>query len=143
MVATKMLLVSHLYLVEAHFELELLFFLVVIDNGAIPNLREIAAADEKVWGQLMSVISELKFAIDLVSDDLGGFLNHLQIFVLDTPVLEKELCLVLEIEELRQLHSLDLLQVVKLVLAETMGNQLQLIHFVKNRQMLKGIEVGK
>ena len=124
MISAQMLLVSHLYLVEAHFELELLFFLVVIDNRTIPNLREIAAADEKVWGQLMSVISVLKFAIDLVSDDLRGFLNDLQIFVLDAPVLEQKLCLVLEIEELRQLHPLDLLQVVKLVLSETVGDQL-------------------
>ena len=124
MIAAQMLLVSHLYLVEAHFELELLFFLVVIDNRTIPNLREIAAADEKVWGQLMSVVSVLKFAINLVSDDLGGFLNDLQVFVLDAPVLEQKLCLVLEIEELRQLHPLDLLQVVKLVLSETVGDQL-------------------
>ena len=50
MVAAQMLLVSHLYLVEAHFELKLLFFGVVIDNRAIPNLREIAATDEKVRG---------------------------------------------------------------------------------------------
>ena len=124
MVAAQMLLVSHLYLVEAYFELELLFFLVVIDNRTIPNLRKIAAAYEKIWGKLMSVVRELKFAIDLVSDDLGGFLNDLQVFVLDTPVLKQKLCLVLEIEELRQLHPLDLLQVVKLVLTETVGDQL-------------------
>ena len=77
MISTQMLLVSHLYLVEAHFKLELLFFLVVIDNRTIPNLRKIAAAYEKIWGKLMSVVSVLKFAIDLVSDDLGGFLNDL------------------------------------------------------------------
>ena len=90
----------------------------------------------------MSVVSILKLAIDLVSDDLRGLLNDLQVFVLDAPVLEQKLCLVLEIEELRQLHPLDLLQVIKLVLAKTMGDKLQLVNFVEDWQVLKGVEVG-
>jgi hypothetical protein len=142
MVAAQMLLVSHLYLVEAYFELELFFFGVVIDDRAIPNLRKVAAANKKVRGELMIIVSVLKLAVYLVSDNLGSFLNNLQVFVLDTAVLKQKLCLVLEIEELRQLHSLDLLQVVRLVLAETVGDELQLVHFVKNRQMLKSIEIG-
>ena len=142
MVTAQMLLVSHLYLVEAYFELELFFFGVVIDDRAIPNLREVAATNKKVRCELMIIISVLKLAVYLVSDNLGSFLNNLQVFVLDTAVLKQKLCLVLEIEELWQLHSLDLLQVVILVLAKTMGDELQLVHFVKNRQMLKSIEIG-
>lgn len=85
-IAAQVLLVGHLNHIQTNLEFELLFFLKVIDDRAIPDLGKVPTTYEKVRSQLMCDICILQFAIDLVSDHLGCFLNDFQVFVLDATV---------------------------------------------------------
>ena len=109
LIATQMLLVSHFENIKADLELELLGLLVVVDHALIPHFREELGANEKVWPKIMSIVSILELAINLVPDNLGRLLNYFEILVLDSAVFQKDLCLMLEVEKLWQMHLLQLL----------------------------------
>lgn len=141
-VAPEVLLEGHLNNIQANIELELLVSLVVIDNAFRPNLRKTLRRDEEVWPEVVRHVGLLQLAVDLISYLSRSLLDDLEIFIFDSSVLQERLGLFLEVEELRQLYSLQLLEIVDLILTKTVHDHLELVDFVEDGKVLEAIKFG-